>query len=338
MFTKFGRTVLTALSVLPLLAAMGQAASAQVTMKLASATINDVQHEWQKEFAKELAARIGDQVKTEIYPASQLGPIPRMAEGVLLGVIEAFTTPTSFMSNVDSRFQAFDVPGLFKTPKDVDNAIHDPAYRQHLEEMFLDKGIRVIGAIYNSPTVIFTTKPADKLEAFKGLKVRTFASPFQIKPMEQLGVIPLPLALSEVVPQLQAGSLDGMLVGMPILTAFKYYDIGKYITDLRFAEIVSVTVVNEDFFQAQSPAIKKAIIDAGRAAETTVFPWGVANVEKTYKIWGDNGGQILKLSPVEQAKMEADFATLAKSLVDGNAALKAEYEKLQALVAAKAGK
>ncbi len=75
------------------------AAHAQSTMKLASATINDVQHEWQKVFATELQARVGDAVKTEIYPASQLGAIPRMAEGVLLGTIEAFTTPTSFIVN-----------------------------------------------------------------------------------------------------------------------------------------------------------------------------------------------------------------------------------------------
>ena len=138
-------------------------AQAQTTMKLASATINDVQHEWQKVFARELEARVGSAVKTEIYPASQLGAIPRMAEGVLLGTIEAFTTPTSFMTNVDPRFQAFDVPGLFKTPEDVHAAIHDPEYRKHLEGLFLDKGLRVIGAIYNSPTVVFTMKDVTTL-------------------------------------------------------------------------------------------------------------------------------------------------------------------------------
>ncbi|WP_193178552.1 TRAP transporter substrate-binding protein [Oricola nitratireducens] len=308
------------------------------TMKLASATINDVQHEWQKVFAEELKQRIGDKVTTEIYPASQLGPIPRMAEGVLLGTIEAFTTPTSFMTNVDPRFQAFDVPGLFKTPQDVDAAIHDPEYRNHMETMFLDKGLRVIGAIYNSPTVVFTMKPVTKLDEMKGLKIRTFASPMQVKPMELLGVTPLPLALTEVVPALENGGLDGLLVGMPILTAFKYYDIGKNITDLRFAEIVSVTVVNEDWFQQQPEDVRQAIIDAGRAAETAVFPWGIKNVERTYKIWTDNGGVVNHLSDEDQSKMEAEFADLATKLVDADPAVKAEYDQMKALVDAKAAK
>ena len=312
------------------------AAQAQTTMKLASATINDVQHEWQKVFAKELEARVGGAVKTEIYPASQLGAIPRLSEGVLLGTIEAFTTPTSFMTNVDPRFQAFDVPGLFKTPQDVQAAIHDPEYRNHLEGLFLDKGLRVIGAIYNSPTVVFTMKDVTTLDGLKGLKIRTFASPLQIKPMEQLGATPVPLALTEVIPQLESGGLDGMLVGMPILTAFKYYDVGKNILDLRFAEIVSMTVVNEDWFQMQTEEVRAAIIEAGRAAETQVFPWGVENVDKTYKIWADNGGKVNELSSEDQARMEAGFSKVASDLLAAEPAVQAEYDRLRALVDAKA--
>jgi TRAP-type C4-dicarboxylate transport system substrate-binding protein len=321
----------TAIALAPL-----AAAHAQTTMKLASATINDVQHEWQKVFARELEARVGGALKTEIYPASQLGAIPRMAEGVLLGTIEAFTTPTSFMTNVDPRFQAFDVPGLFKTPDDVHAAIHDPEYRNHLEGMFLDKGLRVIGAIYNSPTVVFTMKDVTTLAGLRGLKIRTFASPLQIKPMELLGATPLPLALTEVIPQLESGGLDGMLVGMPILTAFKYYDVGKNILDLRFAEIVSVTVVNEDWFQMQTEEVKAAIVEAGRAAENEVFPWGVENVAKTYKIWADNGGKVNELSTEDQAKMEADFSKLSAELLAAEPAVQAEYDRLRVLVDAKA--
>ena len=95
----------------------------------------------------------------------------------------------------------------------------------------------MIGAIYNSPTLVLTKKPATKLEDLKGLKIRTFASPLQMEPMKSLGAIPVPLALTEVIPQLQSGGLDGMLAGMPILTAFKYYDVAKYVTDLNFAQI-----------------------------------------------------------------------------------------------------
>src|SRR5262245_43136123 len=309
--------------------------AAQTVMKLANATINDVQHEWQKLFAADLEKRVGDKVKTEIYPASQLGAIPRMADGVLLGTIESFITPTAFMTPTDPRFQIFDVPGLFVSPEHVHAVIHDPAYRDHMETMFLNRGIRVIGAIYNSPTVVLTKRPAPTLEALKGMKVRTFASPLQIEPMKAIGAIPVPLALTEVIPQLQSGGLDGVLAGMPILTAFKYYDSAKYVTDLNFAQIISVNVVNEAWFKAQPKDVQDAIRAAGRAAEQQVFPWGVENVKRSNALWLENKGEILKLPAAEQEAMMKSFVAVGTKIVEQTPAVKAEFVKLQSLVAAK---
>ncbi|WP_420410129.1 TRAP transporter substrate-binding protein [Hoeflea sp.] len=291
------------------------AAQAQQTMKLASATINDVQHEWQKEFQKEIEARVGDALTVEIYPASQLGAIPRMSEGVLLGTIEAFTTPTSFVTNVDPRFQAFDVPGLFRDADEVDAVIHDQEFRDYMETLFLDKGVRIIGAIFNSPTQILTREPVTTLDGLNGLKVRTFASPLQMEPMSAVGVNPTPLALSEVTPQLQAGGIDGMLAGIPILTAFKFYDTAKHVTNINMNQIVSVTLVNEAWFQSQSDEVKTAIIEAGRAAEETVFPWGVENVERAEKAWLDNGGEVHMLPEDQQAELQETFASVANEVI-----------------------
>ena len=309
------------------------AAQAQETMKLASATIHDVQHEWQKEFQKEMEARVGDALTVEIYPASQLGAIPRMAEGVLLGTIEAFTTPTSFVTNVDARFQAFDIPGLFRDADEVSAVIHDPEFRDYMETLFLDKGVRVVGAIFNSPILMLSREPVTALDGFDGLKVRTFASPLQMEPMKAIGANPTPLALSEVVPQLQSGGIDGMLAGMPILTAFKFYDTAKNVTDINMNQIVSVTLVNEAWFQSQSDAVKTAIIEAGRAAEKTVFPWGVANLERANKAWMENGGAIHMLPGDQHAEMQETFAKVGNGIIDGQPAVAAVRDRIVSTLA-----
>ena len=303
-------------------------ATAQTTMKLSSATINDVQHEWQKVFAAEMARSVGDAVNVEIYPASQLGAIPRMTEGVLLGTIEAFTTPSSFVNGVDPRFQAFDVPGLFKSPKEVAAVIHDPDFRDHLETLYLDKGIRVIGAIYNSPILMLTREPVTKLNGVKGLKIRTFSSPLQMEPMKAVGAIPTPLALSEVVPQLQSGGIDGMLAGMPILTAFKFYNTAKHVTDLNFSHLVSMTLVNEAWFQSQSTEVQKSIRKAGRLAEVKVFDWGVANVERANGLWLENGGEIHKFESSEQSEMMKLFEDVGSAQISDKPTVFKEYERI----------
>ena len=91
-----------------------------------------------------------------------------------------------------------------------------------------------------------------------------------------------------------------MLAGMPILTAFKYYDVAKYVTDLQFSYILSVNLVNESWFKAQPKDVQDAIRAAGREAEQKAFPWVLDNNKKSYEIWLANKGEILKLPAAEQ--------------------------------------
>jgi TRAP-type C4-dicarboxylate transport system substrate-binding protein len=126
-----------------------------------------------------------------------------------------------------------------------------------------------------------------------------------------------------------------MLAGMPILTAFKYYDVAKYVTALAFQQIVSVSVVNEAWFQSQSPEHQEAIRQAGREAEEAVLSWGIANVERANQAWRDNGGEILSLSAEEQEEMMTRFSEIGSGILSSDPAVWAEYEHLMEVVEAK---
>ncbi len=58
---------------------VGAAATAQpapektFVMKIATATSNEVQHEWMRRFAATIERRVGGRIKVELYPASQAG-------------------------------------------------------------------------------------------------------------------------------------------------------------------------------------------------------------------------------------------------------------------------
>src|SRR6516162_6721182 len=87
-------------------------ASKTFVMKLGTATINDTQHEWLKRFAAAVEKDSGGRIKGEIYPASQLGSIPRQIEGVQFGSIQAWIGPPEFLVGVDERFEVMTAPGL----------------------------------------------------------------------------------------------------------------------------------------------------------------------------------------------------------------------------------
>ena len=302
------------------------------TMKMASATINDVQHEWLKRFEAEIKPRVGDKLKIEIYPASQLGAIPRMVEGVLLGSIESFVTPTSFLVGTEPRFQVFDAIGVFQSPEHLGKVLADPGLRKRALAIGDSKGIKGIGIFYNSPVIVVSKKPIQSLADFKGQKIRVFATPLQIEPMKSLGASPVPMALNEVMPALQSGNIDGLLAGIPVLTAMKFYDAAKAVTEIHPGIVISTVVVNRKWFDALPADVQRAIEDASAAVDKSAYQMAAAIVERANKGWVDNGGRLLKLPAAEQAKMMVDLKALGAGLLGQNPAVKAEYEELLTVV------
>jgi TRAP-type C4-dicarboxylate transport system substrate-binding protein len=316
-------------------AATGLLAPAQaqtVTMKMASATINDVQHEWLKRFEAEIKPRVGDRLKVEIYPASQLGAIPRMVEGVVLGNIEAFVTPGSFLVGTEAKYQVFDAIGLFESPEHLGRVLADPAYRAHALAIGESKGVKGIGLFYNSPVVVLSRKPIRALADFKGQKIRVFATPLQIEPMKALGATPVPMALNEVMPALQSGAIDGLLAGIPVLTPMKFYDAAKAVTEIHPGIVVSTVVVNRKWFDGLPADLQRAITEAGAAVDKVSFGFAHDLIETANKGWTAAGGQLIRLPAAEQSRMMTDLRALGAEILGKNPAVKAEYDELVKVV------
>jgi TRAP-type C4-dicarboxylate transport system substrate-binding protein len=135
-------------------AASGQ----QFTMKISSPTINDVTHEWAKEFAAGLKARIGDKIKVEFYPASQLGQIPATVEGVAMGTIEAVAPASGFLIGLEPRMQVFDVPGLFSDMAHAQRVLADATTRARLATFASSKGMEMVAAWPHGPLNLVSHK------------------------------------------------------------------------------------------------------------------------------------------------------------------------------------
>src|SRR5262249_48889337 len=145
-------------------------------MKLSTATINDTQHEFLRRFAAAVEKDSGGRIKGEIYPASQLGAIPRQIEGVQFGSIQAWIGPPEFLAGVDERYEALSAPGLFTSAEQDLRVINDPAVRDMILGLAGNKGLTGVGIIPIGPSSIATRKPMRRLADFKGTKVRVLAS------------------------------------------------------------------------------------------------------------------------------------------------------------------
>ena len=110
---KLDRVPLIAAGVCAALAAWPAAAQKTYEIKIGFVTINDSQHRAADLYKAALEKRTGGQLKVSIFPAAQLGTIPRQLEGIQLGTQEFFVTPPGFFQGINPAFQAPDAPGLF---------------------------------------------------------------------------------------------------------------------------------------------------------------------------------------------------------------------------------
>src|SRR5580698_8306702 len=98
-------------------------------MKVTLPTINDAPHQFAKDFAAAVEKDSGGRIKGEVYPASQLGSIPRQIEGTQFGSIQGWVGPPEFLVGVDERFETLSAPGLFASREQDFRTINDPQVR-----------------------------------------------------------------------------------------------------------------------------------------------------------------------------------------------------------------
>lgn len=309
--------------------AFGLPVSAQgQTMKFASATLNDVQHQFQKLFKEKLESQMDGQ-EVELYPASQLGPIPRMVEGVMFGTIEAFITATAFLSQVDPRFQAFDVAGLFQDPNRTRSLLSNDDFRARIQTYGNDRNIEPIATFAHSPNTIISKRPLTSLDDLRGLKVRVLGTPFQVEPIKALGATPVPMPLSEVMPAIQTGTIDAVISAPTVASAFRYYDAAPHMMMVPSWPLIVTVAASRSWLSGLPQEAATSVRQIAQEAELEAVQWGEADVQKAAETWAENGGVVSSITPEIEEALQSTISESTQSLVSSNDVLANEVDALR---------
>jgi TRAP-type C4-dicarboxylate transport system substrate-binding protein len=309
------------------------AQAADFVMKVGTATINETQHQFIKFYKEEVENASGGRIEVQIYPASQLGPIPREIEGVQLGNIQGYVGPVDFFVGVDPRFGVFSTPMLFRDEANAAATVHDPAVKKALFDLAAPK--RMVGiATEDLGASNYGAKNAImKLADFSGKKLRINGTEMERQKMAKLGATGIGMPLSEVVPALDQGTIDGTISGLSVFVAFKMNDLLKVVTVTNDTFIISIAVVSKPWLDTLPADLQKIVIDSGAAVEAKTQQWEMDFTRKLENDWTALGGTVHTLS--------ADDLKQMKTLLDpvGDAVTKdqpAVHDMLQMVRAAAA--
>jgi TRAP-type transport system periplasmic protein len=311
---------------LPVVAAAPAAAAAQFVMKFGTATMNEGQHQFLKLYKEEVEKASGGRIEVQIYPNSQLGPIPREIEGVQLGSIQGYIGPVDFFVGVDPRFGVFSAPMVFRDDANAAATVEDPAVQKAMYALVTPKRMTGIATLSLGASNYGSKKPIMRLADFSGKKIRINGTALERAKLAKLGASGIGMPLSEVVPALDQGTIDGTISGLSIFVAFKMNDLIKVITVTNDTYINSIAVVSTTWLDTLPPDLKKVVIDSGAAVQGKAQQWQFDFSKKLAGDWAALGGTVHTLPADDLAKMKTLLDPVADEVTKDQPAV---HEMLQ---------
>jgi TRAP-type C4-dicarboxylate transport system substrate-binding protein len=294
-------------------------------MKLGTATINESQHEWCKRFVAMVEKDSGGRIKGEIYPASQLGAIPRQLEGVQFGAIQGYVGPPEFLAGIDERYEVLSAPGLVADLAHEVRIVKDPELQKLMLGFGADKGIHGAALFIAQPSLVIARAPIAHLADFTGKKLRVFAADMQQEMIKSLGSSPVAMTLGDVLPAIQQGAIDGSVLAMTVITTMHFWDAAKYVTEIDQPFIFSMAFLSKKWFDAL-PADLQTIVDADAAkAAIEVNPWQVEFFNKARQTWAEHG-ELIRLPENEQSQLIKSVTAVGAAVAKRKPSLEQAYD------------
>jgi TRAP-type transport system periplasmic protein len=218
------------------------------------------------QMAKEIETRSGGRYKLQPFYASALGNEREAMEAVQLGTLDLVMTSTGPVPNFVPETAILDIPFLFRDYAHARATLDGPIGQEMLTK-FDSKGFKALAWGENGFRHMTNSKhavngPAD----LKGLKMRTMENPVHIQAYKGFGIIPTPMAISEVFTALQQGTVDGQENPISVIQSWKFDQVQKYLTLTGHVYSPAVILMNKGLWDKLAPADKTAFLDSAKEA------------------------------------------------------------------------
>jgi tripartite ATP-independent transporter DctP family solute receptor len=215
-------------------------------------------------FAREVERRTNGRYKIQTFYSMALGAERESVEGVQLGTLDLTLTSTGPLPNFVPEIAILDIPFLFRDYAHA-RAVLDGPIGQELLAKFPAKGMVGLAWAENGFRHMTNSKrPVNAPEDLKGLKMRTMENPIHIEAYRQFGILPTPMAFTEVFTALQQGTVDGQENPLSVITAAKLDQVQKYLSLTGHVYSPAVFLMNKAQWDKLADADKQAFVEAAK--------------------------------------------------------------------------
>ncbi|WP_459765988.1 C4-dicarboxylate TRAP transporter substrate-binding protein [Alkaliphilus crotonatoxidans] len=222
------------------------------------------------ELKKNVEERTNGRMKVEVYPSSQLGDTKDVMEQAKMGANVAAISDAALMSEIVPEIGVLAAPYVVDNYEEAEKLVTSDLFKGWYDKVAAS-GYKVLSFNwYQGDRHFMTSKPVEKPEDLKGLRIRTPGSPIFTDSVNAMGANATALAWGEVYPGLQQKVIDGFEAQYPAIVGARLYEISKYIAKTGHFQLMSPLIVGNQFFEALPVDIQQILIEeaenAGRYA------------------------------------------------------------------------
>jgi len=217
----------------------------------------------------ELARRTDNRATFKIYPGGVMGTDSAVLRKIRAGQLHGGALTAGALAEVYPDIQLYNLPLLFRDYGEVDAVRKkmDTTLMQGLE----DKGFVNFGFMEAGFAYLMSNAPARHTADLRAQKIwipegDTIAR----RMLENVGVSPIPLAITDVLTGLQTGLISTIAAAPIGAVALQWHTQVKYLTDLPLAYIHGAIVIDRRSFQKLSAADQTVLREVLGAAVVTL--------------------------------------------------------------------
>jgi TRAP-type transport system periplasmic protein len=253
-----------------------------------------------EDWCKEVEKRTNGKVVVKYYPGNTLNSPQLAFDSVVQGVVDLSNHILGYTMGKFPLSEVLDYP-LGYTSGHQATKLMNEYYKKFKPKEFDD--VKVMYFHGHGPGILHTrTKPVNKLEDIKGMKIRTSGTTAQL--MGLLGAVPVAMPMQEAYDAISKGVADGLMAPYEPLIGWKLAEVIKYSTETHGVGYTATFVVsmNKDKWNSIPPEQQKII-------EQINQEW----IERHGKLWDQwdkeakdlslkRGNKVITLSAQENAR------------------------------------
>lgn len=169
------------------------------------------------------------QIKIDVMAGGALGGERDMLELTMMNNLDIATAANSVLTNFIPEMSILDQAYLWQSAEEAHAAVDGPV-GDLIEAAAEKQGFHVIGYMESGFRNVFSKKPIESIDDFKGVTIRTMENQYHQAAFSAFGAMPVAMAAGDQFTALQQGTIDACENAICNCYNNGFYEITKHIT------------------------------------------------------------------------------------------------------------